>query len=248
MNSSAQFQMSDVVRFRPEIQTVLQKWVLQPLAERLTLKFANQGNLTPRHITMLSAGFGTLAALAFLLQLNWVGMLSFLLAIILDLVDGKLARLTGSGTAFGIILDAISDIYRVLIAALAIVVSVDHSALALLMIVFVGLHFGEFLVNQDIFRVSKLWKETSVPAITSFQQRLLNRSQLLKKYGLKLICLHYQERLMILFGFGAVTQKWTTWTLVAIVVTLLDYYFKYHFDLALIKQHLQEDEGEVQHA
>ncbi len=205
-------------------------------------------NITPRHVTLMSGGLGTLAALAFLSSMNWLGMLLFHVAIILDLVDGKLARLTGSGTAFGIMLDAFSDIYRVAIVALAVVIAQDHLLISGLMLTFVTLHFGEFLINQDIHRVHQLWKTQTIPAISSFELQLLRHAEKLKEQGLKLIFLHYQERLFIIFGIGAITRNWGTWILVAILVTLVNLYLKYHFDLALLKQHLNPESDGVQHA
>ena len=248
MNSSIQYDMDQVIQLRPKVQTLLQKWVLQPFAERLTLNIANMGNLSPRHVTFISGGLGTLAALAFLSSMNWLGMLLFLVAIILDLVDGKLARLTGSGTAFGIMLDAFSDIYRVALAALAVIVAQDQLLISSLMLIFVALHFGEFLINQDIHRVHQLWKTQTIPAISSFELHLLRQAEKLKEQGLKLIFLHYQERLFILFGMGAITGNWSTWILVAILITLVNLYLKYHFDLALVKQHLNPESDEVEHA
>ncbi len=245
MSTPTVYTMEQVISLRPEVQTLLQKWVLQPVAERLTLNFANQGNISPRHVTLMSATCGSFAALGFILNMNWVAMLSFVISICLDLVDGKLARLTESGTAFGIMLDAYSDIYRVIVAAVAIIITQDQTVISGLMLTFVSLHFGEFLINQDIYRVAQLWKSTSVPAMTPLGASLLVLSKKLKKYGLKLISLHYQERLFIVFGLGAVTGNWTRFLMTAILITLLDLYLKYHFDLALLKQRLNPEEKEV---
>ena len=244
MSTIESYSKSDVIRLRPGVQTLLQKYVLQPLAEKMTLDAANWGKLTPWQVTLLSAGFGSLAALAFLAQMNVFGALLFQAAIVLDLVDGKLARLTGRGSAAGILLDAFSDIYRVLIAASAIMIIEDQAATSVLMLLFVGLHFGEFLVNQDLSRVRLLWESTSVPELKPLEKALLVGSETLKGWGLKLICLHYQERLFLVFFMGALTGNWNRWLCGALFLTLLDYFLKYHFDLALVKQRLNPAMGD----
>ncbi len=248
MNSTESYTLEQVIRLRPTVQTLLLKWLLQPLAERITLVLANRGTVSPRQVTLMSAGIGTLAAIAFLVSMNWLGMLFFLAAVVLDLVDGKLARLMGTGSAFGIMLDAFNDIYRIIAVALAIIITQNQMITSSLMLIFVGLHFGEFLVNQDINRVAQLWKTTTTPVLNQRETTLLAWSEKLKLYGLKLVLLHYQERLLIVFGLGAMTGDWNLWLIIAITITSLDYYLKYYFDLALVKKHLNPADKGLQNA
>ena len=57
------------------------------------------------------AGFGLTALAAFIIYRNevFLGGLVFLVASVMDMIDGSLARLSGAGTRLGAVLDSIAD-------------------------------------------------------------------------------------------------------------------------------------------
>lgn len=68
--------------------------------------------LTPDHVTMMALGFGLIAGhLLFYnnVALNAIGVALFIVSDIFDSADGQLARMRGTSTRFGKILDGISD-------------------------------------------------------------------------------------------------------------------------------------------
>jgi phosphatidylglycerophosphate synthase len=92
-------------------------FLVDPLAARIILPLANRTKVTPNQVSLASFAVGLLAAAAF-----WqgdhpalvVGALLYHISFVLDCVDGKIARLKGTGSVFGMWLDYSFDRYRVL--------------------------------------------------------------------------------------------------------------------------------------
>jgi phosphatidylglycerophosphate synthase len=92
-------------------------FLVDPLAARIILPLANRTKVTPNQVSIASFAVGLLAAAAF-----WqgdhpalvVGALLYHISFVLDCVDGKIARLKGTGSVFGMWLDYSFDRYRVL--------------------------------------------------------------------------------------------------------------------------------------
>ena len=92
-------------------------FLVDPLAARIILPLANRTKVTPNQVSITSFAVGLLAAAAF-----WqgdhpalvVGALLYHISFVLDCVDGKIARLKGTGSVFGMWLDYSFDRYRVL--------------------------------------------------------------------------------------------------------------------------------------
>jgi phosphatidylglycerophosphate synthase len=92
-------------------------FLVDPLAARIVLPLANRTNVTPNQVSLAAFVVGLLAAAAF-----WqghyaalvVGALLYHVSFVLDCVDGKIARLKGTGSVFGMWVDYSFDRYRVL--------------------------------------------------------------------------------------------------------------------------------------
>jgi len=92
-------------------------FLVDPLAARIILPLANWTKVTPNQVSLASFVVGLLAAAAF-----WqgdhhalvAGALLYHISFVLDCVDGKIARLKGTGSVFGMWLDYSFDRYRVL--------------------------------------------------------------------------------------------------------------------------------------
>ncbi|MBX6769470.1 MAG: CDP-alcohol phosphatidyltransferase family protein [Actinomadura rubrobrunea] len=120
----ANFTLADVrertYKARDAWWTVL---LVDPLASRLVRFTANRTNISPNQLTVgaliLGLGAGACYAVAewqFLL----LGALLYHLSFTLDCMDGKIARLKGTGSVFGAWLDYIFDRVRVLACAVAL--------------------------------------------------------------------------------------------------------------------------------
>ncbi|WP_308294243.1 CDP-alcohol phosphatidyltransferase family protein [Streptomyces sp. ST2-7A] len=115
----------------PHVREITQKkrdawWtvlLVDPVATPLVRWTAIHTRLTPDAITWLALLLGLGAAACFALA-DWrwllLGALLYHLSFVLDCMDGKLARLTGTGSIFGAWLDYVFDRVRVLACAIAL--------------------------------------------------------------------------------------------------------------------------------
>lgn len=94
-----------------------------PLAVRLVRLIANRTAVTPNQLTVLALFLGLGAAACFALG-YWpyliLGAVLYYLCFVVDCMDGKLARLTDSESLFGAWVDYVSDRFRVLVCAIAL--------------------------------------------------------------------------------------------------------------------------------
>ena len=98
-------------------------WLVDPLAARLVQLVAPYRWITPNRLTVSAFLLGAVAAACFLQQTwGWLiaGALLFHLSFVIDCMDGKVARLNGTGSVFGAWLDYVFDRLRVLICTVAL--------------------------------------------------------------------------------------------------------------------------------
>nr|WP_121433719.1 CDP-alcohol phosphatidyltransferase family protein [Actinomadura pelletieri] len=104
--------------------------LVDPLASRLVKITANRTRVTPNQLTVGALVLG-LAAGACFTQASWpwllAGALLYHLSFTLDCMDGKIARLKGTGSVFGAWLDYIFDRVRVLACAIALMGGQYHA-------------------------------------------------------------------------------------------------------------------------
>ncbi|MFC9969480.1 CDP-alcohol phosphatidyltransferase family protein [Spirillospora sp. NPDC127200] len=97
--------------------------LVDPLAARLVRFTANRTNVTPNQLTVGALVLGLGAGACFAVG-TWpwllLGALLYHLSFTLDCMDGKIARLKGTGSVFGAWLDYIFDRVRVLACAIAL--------------------------------------------------------------------------------------------------------------------------------
>jgi phosphatidylglycerophosphate synthase len=123
-NSMANFTLDDVrqrtYKARDAWWTVL---LVDPLASRLVKFTANRTRVTPNQLTVGALVLGLAAGACFAVA-SWpwllAGALLYHLSFTLDCMDGKIARLKGTGSVFGAWLDYIFDRVRVLACAIAL--------------------------------------------------------------------------------------------------------------------------------
>ena len=98
-------------------------FLVDPLASRLVWLVARYPWVTPNRLTVAALLLGLGAAAAFAAGTTpWLilGAVIFHLSFVIDCMDGKVARLNGSGSLFGAWLDYIFDRVRVLICTVAL--------------------------------------------------------------------------------------------------------------------------------
>ena len=98
-------------------------WLVDPLASRLVWLVAPWRWVTPNRLTLAAFGVGIGAAVCFWQgDYGWLlaGALLFHLSFVLDCMDGKIARLNGTGSVFGTWLDYVFDRLRVFVCAIGL--------------------------------------------------------------------------------------------------------------------------------
>ncbi|WP_433499686.1 CDP-alcohol phosphatidyltransferase family protein [Sphaerimonospora sp. CA-214678] len=125
------FTLDDIMAARKPRDSWWTVFMVDPLACRLALLVANHTKITPNTLTRLSMLGGLASAVAFLEGALILGAVLFYLSFMVDCMDGKIARLKGTGTPFGLWLDYVGDRIRVVCCAF-------------------GLGFGEYSRSGDI--------------------------------------------------------------------------------------------------
>ncbi|OLT26727.1 CDP-alcohol phosphatidyltransferase [Nocardiopsis sp. CNR-923] len=106
-------------------------FLVDPLAGRLVVWTANRTNITPNQLTLGAGVLGLLSAVCFAAPVwtgstGWVwlllGALLFHLSFVLDCMDGKIARLKGTGSVFGSWVDFVFDRVRFFGCVMALLV------------------------------------------------------------------------------------------------------------------------------
>ncbi|MET9337268.1 MULTISPECIES: CDP-alcohol phosphatidyltransferase family protein [unclassified Nonomuraea] len=92
-------------------------YFVDPVACRVALFVANRTNITPNGLTVFSLVLGMASAACLAAGQLAAGAVLFYLSFMIDCVDGKIARLKGTGTPFGLWLDFMGDRIRELCCA-----------------------------------------------------------------------------------------------------------------------------------
>jgi hypothetical protein len=124
------FTLNDILAARKSRDSWWTVFMVDPLACRLALFVANHTSITPNGLTRLSMAIGFASAAAFAEGALVLGAVLFYLSFTVDCMDGKIARLKGTGTPFGLWLDYVGDRIRVVACAF-------------------GLGFGEYSRSGD---------------------------------------------------------------------------------------------------
>ena len=111
------YSLDDVHATRKRKDSWWTVFLVDPVACRLTLLVANHTSITPNGLTRFSLILGMCSAICFASGRLAAGALLFYVSFMVDCMDGKIARLNGTGTAFGLWLDYVGDRIRVVCCA-----------------------------------------------------------------------------------------------------------------------------------
>ncbi|GAB1823114.1 CDP-alcohol phosphatidyltransferase family protein [Herbidospora sp. RD11066] len=124
------FTLDDILAARKPRDSWWTVFAVDPVACRLALLTANHTSITPNGLTAVSMLLGLASAACFAAGALLPGAVLFYLSFTVDCMDGKIARLKGNGTPFGLWLDYVGDRLRVGACAFGFALGHDHVWLA----------------------------------------------------------------------------------------------------------------------
>jgi phosphatidylglycerophosphate synthase len=138
-------------------------FLVDPLAGRLVVGTANRSSITPNQITWGALALGLGSAGCFLMA-DWAwlvaGAVLYHLSFVLDCMDGKIARLKGTGTVLGGWLDYVFDRVRVLTCTLALMWGqFDATGSEFYLILGIAVIFLDMLRYVDALQVAKVRRQ-----------------------------------------------------------------------------------------
>jgi len=125
------YSLDDVHETRKRRDSWWTVYVVDPVACRVALVVANRTRITPNELTVFSLVLGAISAAFLATDRLAAGAVMFYLSFMVDCVDGKIARLKGTGTPFGLWLDYVGDRIRVVLCA-------------------AGLAYGQYALTGDV--------------------------------------------------------------------------------------------------
>ncbi|MFC7382598.1 CDP-alcohol phosphatidyltransferase family protein [Sphaerisporangium rhizosphaerae] len=111
------YSLDDVLATRKRRDSWWTVFMVDPVACRVALFVANHTEITPNALTRFSLVLGMVSAGCFAMGHLVLGAVLFYVSFMIDCVDGKIARLKGTGTPFGLWLDYVGDRIRVVCCA-----------------------------------------------------------------------------------------------------------------------------------
>ncbi|WP_433826686.1 CDP-alcohol phosphatidyltransferase family protein [Actinoplanes sp. CA-015351] len=140
--------------------------LVDPLASRLVRLVAPHRWITPNVLTLFATVLGVGAMVGFAIGDRWAlaaGAILFHLSFVVDCMDGKIARLNGTGTIFGQWLDFVLDRVRVFFCAITLFggqyLQTDNVAYLWVMAVAVFLDLFRYLNSQQMAKVRRVMRD-----------------------------------------------------------------------------------------
>jgi phosphatidylglycerophosphate synthase len=145
--------------------------LVDPLASRLVRLVAPYRRITPNVLTTIATVLGLGAAACFAEQTRWwlvAGALLFHASFVVDCMDGKVARLNGTGSLFGAWFDFVFDRLRVFACALTLFggqyLRTDRLAYLWLLAVVIFLDLFRYLNGSQMTKVRVEMREKLIEA------------------------------------------------------------------------------------
>lgn len=151
--------------------------LVDPIACRLVRFLASRTSVTPNQVTAVAFLMGMCAAASFSLG-EWralaLGALFFHLGFVADCVDGKLARLKGNGSTFGLWLDFSLDQLRMVACAFALAYGLYQQTgrpeAGFLAGVIIAFDLARYLNGPQMAKVRRSMREQMVSALRDNQE------------------------------------------------------------------------------
>ncbi|PTM57478.1 CDP-alcohol phosphatidyltransferase family protein [Desmospora activa] len=136
--------------------------LVDPVASRLIVPTANHTNITPNQLSIFSFIIGLTAVTLFYIgsyPALIAAALLYHLSFIIDCMDGKIARLKGTGSTFGMLLDISLDHIRVVLCGVALTLGqyrlTEDVTYLYLLLLFVVAYFTRHINALQLFKLRR---------------------------------------------------------------------------------------------
>jgi len=208
----------------------------------------NFTNVTPIHLTLANLTCAIAASLLFFqgtLGGFFAGAIVAQIGFLSDSLDGSVARLKGTGTPLGALLDSITDYFRVVLLLFSFTFGViklhGEESVALWSLLLACIYFGEAFLSTVLKGASRFYSDPIHWPLGVRDRWLLSAMQSLEQFKLRLVIFGFNEREALIFFIfpilGLPYQGLIVGTLLAIPFLGL----RFFLDLALMKQSLQKE-------
>ncbi|MEV7967223.1 CDP-alcohol phosphatidyltransferase family protein [Sphaerisporangium sp. NPDC088356] len=167
------YSLDDVRATRKRRDSWWTVFMVDPVACRVALFVANRTEITPNALTRFSLVLGMVSAGLFAANQLVLGAVLFYVSFMIDCVDGKIARLKGTGTPFGLWLDYVGDRIRVVCCAFGIAYG-QYAATGRLAFVLLGAG----IAILDLFRYVNAPQMKRVRQTVKARRRIARREEL----------------------------------------------------------------------
>ncbi|MEU8265925.1 CDP-alcohol phosphatidyltransferase family protein [Sphaerisporangium sp. NPDC049002] len=167
------YSLDDVRATRKRRDSWWTVFMVDPVACRVALFVANRTEITPNALTRFSLVLGMASAACFAANRLVLGAVLFYVSFMIDCVDGKIARLKGTGTPFGLWLDYVGDRIRVICCAFGIAYG-QYAATGRLAYVLLGAG----IAILDLFRYVNAPQMKRVRQTVKLRRRIARREEL----------------------------------------------------------------------
>lgn len=167
------YSLDDVRATRKRRDSWWTVFMVDPVACRVALFVANRTEITPNALTRFSLILGMVSAGSFAANHLMLGAVLFYVSFMIDCVDGKIARLKGTGTPFGLWLDYVGDRIRVVCCAFGIAYG-QYAATGRLAYVLLGAG----IAILDLFRYVNAPQMKRVRQTVKTRRRIARREEL----------------------------------------------------------------------
>lgn len=224
---------------------IYNKLVLDPLARLISIPIINYTNIKPYIVTFISLGISIFSAYCFYVGNYLIAAILFQFSVVLDCVDGYIARIKKNGSVFGMIFDAYSDIIRVVLNVLALIIGQNLPLeVKLLLATFLSLNFAESWIDLEMVHVNNFLRRLNKTSLNRLDILCLKLKIFLEKFGLRTNFLYYQERLFCVLFLGPIFDNIKLFTIIGIALIIFSIHFKIIFDVALIKNAISNNTDE----
>ena len=217
--------------------------VARPISRPVGLWLVNYTNVRPIHLTVFGMLMAALASYFFLQGTRMsliIGAIVAQTGYVADYLDGLIARLRGTGSPAGAILDPFADLGRILLLTLGLTLGQWFTSGQPMVLVSGTLLLFVYLVDAWIPKivgdVTRYYDKPDDWQWNGLDRVLVKWKETLERYGLRLVLYGFNEREAVVFFLGPLAGMVTESLILGTLLSLPFLGLRFCLDLAMMKR------------